>query len=300
MAASAQYPQTLLIEEFTGERCPNCPPAATALHAYLEAQTPEQAARTSVICHHVGFYDDWLTCASSKPLTWYYNDGGSTYAPAMMVNRTHIDSSEPGAAMGMGRTAASLAKWYDPVFEGSSNYQLANTVKYSAEEKTLAVHVVLTRAAAANAPRLTLYLTEDNIKAKSQSGASNFVHQHALRASNTANWGAKVANADWKDNVYEYDYTFKVDDEWKPEDLKVVSICNFYVSTNMDKSVVYASKTTPYGEFEMAGINDVVSDAEDADAPVEYFSLQGQRVAQPAAGQVVIRRQGRKASKVIL
>lgn len=49
----------------------------------------------------------------------------------------------------------------------------------------------------------------------------------------------------------------------------------------------------------LASIDAVGSDA-NADAPVEYFNLQGMRVAQPAAGQVVIRRQGTEVSKILV
>ncbi len=38
----------------------------------------------------------------------------------------------------------------------------------------------------------------------------------------------------------------------------------------------------------------------DTNAPVEYFNLQGVRIANPAAGQLVIRRQGNKAEKLIV
>ena len=47
------------------------------------------------------------------------------------------------------------------------------------------------------------------------------------------------------------------------------------------------------------GIDGVAADA-DADAPVEYFNLQGMRVAAPAAGQLVIRRQGDAVSKILV
>ena len=49
---------------------------------------------------------------------------------------------------------------------------------------------------------------------------------------------------------------------------------------------------------EQNGINDIIAD-DDANAPAEYFNLQGQRVINPAAGQLVIKRQGGKASKVL-
>lgn len=50
---------------------------------------------------------------------------------------------------------------------------------------------------------------------------------------------------------------------------------------------------------EDAGVGDVIADA-DENAPVEYFNLQGQRIANPVAGQYVIRRQGGTVTKVIV
>ncbi len=49
---------------------------------------------------------------------------------------------------------------------------------------------------------------------------------------------------------------------------------------------------------DMAGVKDITIDNVDANAPVEYFNLQGQRVANPAAGQILIRRQGSTVSKI--
>ncbi|HAP29919.1 MAG TPA: hypothetical protein DCR26_07335 [Porphyromonadaceae bacterium] len=60
-------------------------------------------------------------------------------------------------------------------------------------------------------------------------------------------------------------------------------------SKNMHARIVFPSDDS--------AINSVSADA--ANAPVEYFSLQGVRVTRPAAGQVVIRRQGADATKVV-
>lgn len=38
----------------------------------------------------------------------------------------------------------------------------------------------------------------------------------------------------------------------------------------------------------------------DENAPVEYFNLQGVRVANPAEGGIYIRRQGNKVSKILV
>lgn len=45
-------------------------------------------------------------------------------------------------------------------------------------------------------------------------------------------------------------------------------------------------------------INDV--NVDNSEAPVEYFNLQGMRINEPAAGQIVIRRQGNQVSKIFV
>jgi len=47
-----------------------------------------------------------------------------------------------------------------------------------------------------------------------------------------------------------------------------------------------------------AGITDI--EADNTDAPVEYYNLQGMRVDNPAAGNVYIRRQGAKSTKILM
>lgn len=49
-----------------------------------------------------------------------------------------------------------------------------------------------------------------------------------------------------------------------------------------------------------SGVEDVLDGAVDNNAPVEYFDLQGRRINNPAAGTVVIRRQGSQVTKMIV
>ncbi|MDE6285863.1 MAG: hypothetical protein K2L99_02590, partial [Muribaculaceae bacterium] len=50
---------------------------------------------------------------------------------------------------------------------------------------------------------------------------------------------------------------------------------------------------------DLGSLNEVAVDNNE-NAPVEYFNLQGVRINEPAAGQIVIRRQGNKTTKVIM
>ncbi len=66
-------------------------------------------------------------------------------------------------------------------------------------------------------------------------------------------------------------------------------------STN---SVVIGAVIPKIKEGGSSAIENVIDN--DDNAPVEYYNLQGVRINEPAAGQVVIRRQGSKVSKVVV
>ncbi len=64
--------------------------------------------------------------------------------------------------------------------------------------------------------------------------------------------------------------------------------------------IIYGLTVVYQGDLiaDMAGVEDITIDNVDTNAPVEYFNLQGQRVANPANGQILIRRQGSTVSKI--
>ena len=49
-----------------------------------------------------------------------------------------------------------------------------------------------------------------------------------------------------------------------------------------------------------SGINEVKADIDNSNAPIEYYNLQGMRIAAPVEGQLVIKRQGSKVEKLIV
>ncbi len=74
--------------------------------------------------------------------------------------------------------------------------------------------------------------------------------------------------------------------------LKTISNPNVSLTATAGEKQLFAITKAP---DTTTGIEDVTVDSE---APVEYFNLQGLRVAQPEAGQLYIKRQGDKAVKV--
>lgn len=72
--------------------------------------------------------------------------------------------------------------------------------------------------------------------------------------------------------------------------------------TETDQPLYFADNqngSRPNGsiQFSVSAINSIM--AANPDAPVEYFNMMGQRVLNPTAGQLVIRRQGNEATKIV-
>ena len=83
--------------------------------------------------------------------------------------------------------------------------------------------------------------------------------------------------------------------------LITIPVKGLFLWPSKTTSLYYANKAaaTITIVHEQGGVNDIIADEEN-NAPVEFFNLQGQRVNNPAAGQLVIRRQGTKVAKVLV
>lgn len=227
--SSTRFARNLCIEEFTTEKCPNCPRVAGYLHKYLEKA---DLSRVYVVCHHAAFYTDWLTQPCDEDLTYLFNDAGSTYAPAMMFNREpDFKSAYASGEMDNVTIPSSaddielLAQYY--LNSTDADVKLNMKVAYDEGNNLYKITVsgesnnVFDKESA----RLTLYMTEDNIAAKSQAGGgSNFVHQHVIRQYNTS-WGEPIT---WNGNSFSQTFEWEVDDTWKKEDIKLVALVNKY------------------------------------------------------------------------
>jgi len=238
------FPRNVLIEEFTTESCGYCPDAAAGLSSFMTSY-PELAKRVAIVCHHAGYGTDWLTVNASTSYTWFYNEGGSTYAPAFMYDRYAWDGRTPVVSR-EGGASGYKSRVEDRIAENSyANIDL----KASFSGNSIVVTAECERGwdFSSTPARITLFLTEDNIKAKSQSGASNFVHQHVLRAVNET-WGAELK---WDDNKATYSYTFNLNSSWKTEDLKVIAFISGYDKNDPTNCVVEnAAVTVPEGEIQ--------------------------------------------------
>ena len=160
--------------------------------------------------------------------TWFYNDGGGTYAPATMVDRVRHEENSPLFC------PASEDELKDAIrarLEYPSLVSLAPVASTDGNGE-VRVYVEGHRISAddiADGVRLTVMLVEDNIESRKQAGAgTGYVHQHVGRAVNST-WGVPV---EWSGDDYEYSCGFTLDPEWKLDNLKVVAFISDYDSSD--------------------------------------------------------------------
>ena len=78
----------MLLEEFTTEKCPNCPRVANFVHKAMEE--PDFAGRLNTMENHAGYYTDQLTTTFHDAWRWFYDN---EFAPAVMYDRHANDGA---------------------------------------------------------------------------------------------------------------------------------------------------------------------------------------------------------------
>ena len=219
----------VFFEQFTTAKCPNCPPA----HEYLEPIVAAYAENVVWMSHHAGYYTDALTIDESEEMCVMFNDGGATFAPAAMLDRTQYPGN-PGPAMSVGEvTAQSLqAAIEKPSFV---TVDITN-VTFNSETRELSATVsgtAVTDISAYNDPRVGFYIKEDNVKInQAQSGSNlgkNYVHNHSIRASVSDVWGdAGVITNTATDGTFTKTYTYTVPETVKATDLFMIAFVAEY------------------------------------------------------------------------
>ena len=198
--ATSCVPRTSILEEFTGATCGYCPGGHNRVQQALAGTNTIWAA------HHAGFNTDALTCSANQAYTFFYNDGGSTYAPAMMIDRYHGAADEPGPVTSV--YAVDGIQQYLAEVNSVPCFLTLNVdgINYDASSRTFSGTVTghfTSQIYNANT-RLTLMVAEDsNIMAQTDYSTGyaqtipDYMHMHAIRATLTDIWGDAIdVNAD--------------------------------------------------------------------------------------------------------
>ena len=232
----------VFFEQFTTAKCPNCPPA----HEYLEQFVPS-FNNVVWMSHHAGYYTDALTIDESVEMEAMFNDGGATFAPAAMLDRTQYPGN-PGPAMSVGVvTPESLQAASEvPAFV---TVDITN-VTFNSETRELSATVsgtVVSDISAFNDPRVGFYIKEDNVKInQAQAGSNlgrNYIHNHSIRASLSNVWGdAGVITNSATNGTFTKTYTYTVPETVKATDLFMIAFVAEYNADVNARTILNANE----------------------------------------------------------
>lgn len=214
--------RAVLLEEFTGQNCTNCPEG----HKFV-AQLREQygssfipvSIHASNLSIAVGSNPALNGLATADGETYYKNAGSPVLPTGVVDRRTQ--------ALGRDEWANSVRQ----EMEREAPAALEVSADLADDSKSLSVTVNIKPTADING-FLQVWLVESNIVAFQLNGGQyqfDYVHNHVFRAAvNGTNGESFTASK----NVFdEKSYTYTLDDSWKPENMAVVAF--IYDSTGI-------------------------------------------------------------------
>lgn len=252
--------RNVLMENFTTAQCPNCPGAHDRIHNALQG-----IDNVIWVAHHVGYYTDNMTINESNQLLPFYNDGGGTYAPALMLDRTLFDapqwddcpgpvffpSNDVGEAIDLARTMPSFVEltFSELTYDESTRQVTAKIAGNFLTDRNLA------------SPRLSCYIIEDNIMGQQSGASGQFQHNNVIRASVSNVLGdANIITSTTSGSTFEHTYTYTLPASWKYNYCRVVAFVSNYNSSNVNDCQVENSIVSNY-LVPGVGINEASADA---------------------------------------
>ena len=222
-APIAVVSRRVLIEDHTGQRCPNCPDAAVLVHEY------QQTFGDLIV--PVAIHSEMQGIMEPEGLgnelgNTYYKNWNLEYKPAGLLNRVDF-----GGMRVLDKTTWTVALQYlmQPEYlETPLDIRIrARQAEDNPQEANVDVKVLCTKPEATVNGKLQVWVTEDNIIARQDSMGTrvdNYVHNHVLRASLNGAWGEDISLSGAEgNNVRELHYTAALSPAWKPQDLVIVA-----------------------------------------------------------------------------
>lgn len=209
----------VLIEDFTGQRCVNCPKAADKIKELQQTYGEDNIIAVGIYGGDFGYTP---VSQGHTPLSLTTEDGNSYYTtwgvkaqPSGMVDR-------------YGGVLTNLAYWtayVNGTIKMEPTVMITPMTEYNATTRNLKVDVDVAGLKTLSGAKLQVWLVEDGIVDMQYmpNGSVNheYVHNHVFRASVSAVDGDPIDVVDKKD--VKKTYSINIKDEWKAENMSVVA-----------------------------------------------------------------------------
>ncbi len=211
--------RNVLIQEFTGQRCPNCPEGAAAVHSIVELYGEENVI---VVGMHPSGTSltrplDGLDLRNSVA-TAYFNAYNSPNLPAVI-----IDGLSPSYD-------AINGSWSPLVYEQiqmNTPVLMEITPEFNTSDRLLNVEYSLDFVEnISGSPVINLWIVENGIVGSQYTnGPKNpsYVHNHVLRGSLTGDWGTSIGNAFMAGDNKSGSASINLNASWVAENCNIVA-----------------------------------------------------------------------------
>lgn len=238
--AEKAVPRKVLMEHFTTAMCTNCPAADTRLHEAVQGRDD------IVWCsHHAGFHTDDLTIPFSSSSTGpmiFYNMGGGSFAPAIMLDRTRVldNPDYPGPAFFPDNVEGTIIPCFNKAAEVPTYVSLSiDNLNLSGREVNFTMNGQFHADVNVSSPRLSVYLVEDSICMTQAGYGGTFWHEHVLRATITDGWGdASVINSTSEGSTFSKSFSYTIPDNFIIHHCRIIAFVNDKTSNVLNSKVL--------------------------------------------------------------
>jgi hypothetical protein len=209
----ADVKRRVLLEDFTGQRCVNCPKASDEIKALQEQYGEDHVIAVGIHSGPLGFYTkgDYLGL-STEVGDEYYDHWALEYQPVGLIDR--------GAPLEYTAWNARIRE------ELEKTAPVEIDIELHQNDNQLTVRAEVMGIDGTTSGKLQLWLTEDGITAFQMmpDGTRNmeYIHRHVFRAAINGTWGESVSVAEGETFTTK-DYLFAIPEGWNADRLSVVA-----------------------------------------------------------------------------
>ena len=210
----AAVQRAVLIEDFTGQRCVNCPSATDVIH-----QLEQQYGTEAVIA--VGIHSGPFSRSPKGTRYALGTDEGDQYFAHWQLDRQPI-------GMVNRRRVTDYTEWATQVYneiQTTAPVSIDLTTKLDPDTRTLTIAGNLMARDGNVTGKLQLWLVEDSIQAfqymPDNSTNREYVHNHVFRRALNGTWGEDVSIAEGNTALLESHIV--LDEQWNPDNMAVVA-----------------------------------------------------------------------------
>lgn len=215
----AEVGRAILIEDFTGQRCINCPTGTEIINSIVDTYGEDNVIAVGVHSGPLGF------AGNSKTVGLMTDTGNEYYThwdkenkmgqPWVIFNRkTSPDSHYNNWAAMVGTIISEKA---------NLSVKIANA--YDAATRTLTTTVGADGVNGTVNGKLQVWIVEDGVKALQMmpDGSANkeYVHNHVFRAAVNGTWGEDVTVKEGETTTKQYSY--KLPEAWNADNIAIVA-----------------------------------------------------------------------------